>query len=175
MRSRELGGIVALPLVLAGGMAGSPRAQTPGSGSPPPPPTCAGSEYHQFDFWIGDWNVTSGGRQAGTNNVTLDVAGCVIHEHWAGAQGGTGESFNFYDRADGKWHQVWISSGGGVARFDGEYRDGRMAFTGKKAGGKGRSQSTRMTFFNNEADRTVRQLWETSPDEGVTWQVAFDG
>jgi hypothetical protein len=32
----------------------------------------------------------------------------------------------------------------------------------------------RLTFFNNP-DGTVRQLWESSNDEGKTWQVAFDG
>ena len=34
----------------------------------------------------------------------------MVHEHWKGSRGGTGQSFNFYDRGDRKWHQVWIAN-----------------------------------------------------------------
>ena len=60
----------------AGAKPGPVGSQAPSSG---PRPTCNGPEYHQFDFWVGDWNVTSGGQMAGMNLVTLDVVGCV-HE-----------------------------------------------------------------------------------------------
>src|SRR5205085_11883872 len=66
--------------------------------SPPARPKCDAPEYRQFDFWVGDWDVTAGGQRAGTNLVTLEEGGCLIHEHWAGAKGGTGQRLNFYDR-----------------------------------------------------------------------------
>jgi hypothetical protein len=137
------------------------------------PPTCDAAEYRQFDFWVGDWTVTTAAGRAGTNLVTLEEKGCLIHEHWQGARGGTGQSFNFFDRADGLWHQVWVSSTGSVLRFAGEYHDGRLVLRGDRTGRNGNTLHDRLTFFHN-ADGTVRQLWESSPD-GQRWQTVFDG
>lgn len=128
------------------------------------PPRCDAPQYRQFDFWVGDWNVTSGGKQAGKNHVTLEESGCLVHEHWTGAGGGTGQSFNFYDRADSHWHQVWVSSSGTVLFLTGDYADGKLAYT---------APGQRLTFFHN-ADGSVRQLWESNPD-GKRWQTVFDG
>ena len=33
-------------------------AQETQAENPSPPPSCSTEKYHQFDFWIGDWNVT---------------------------------------------------------------------------------------------------------------------
>ena len=30
-------------------------------------PRCDVPEYRQFDFWVGDWDVTAGDQRAGTN------------------------------------------------------------------------------------------------------------
>jgi hypothetical protein len=138
------------------------------------PPGCTMAEHRQFDFWVGDWNVTAQGNQAGTNAVTLEEQGCLVHEHWVGSRGGTGQSFNFYDRVAGKWFQVWVDSGGNSLQLTGSYADGQMRLAGTAAGPDGKSQAQRLTFFRN-GDGTVRQLWETSDDQGTTWQVAFDG
>lgn len=142
--------------------------------NPAPSFGCPAPEHRQFDFWVGNWNVTAKGRQAGTNDVTLEEAACLVHEHWSGAGGSTGQSFNFYDRGDGHWHQLWISNQGNVLRLSGAYSEGAMRFTGVAPGAQGRPQRQRLTFFRN-SDGSVRQLWETSDDEGKTWQVAFDG
>ena len=132
-------------------------------------------EHKQFDFWIGEWNVmTPQGQLAGTNSIQRVVDGCVIFENWTGAQGGNGKSFNYYDRNDSKWHQLWVGSGGGVVNFSGEYKDGAMRYEAVNLAANGSKTLQRMTFFKLEADK-VRQLWETSTDEGKTWSVAFDG
>lgn len=137
------------------------------------PPRCDGPSYHQLDFWVGDWNVTSGGRQAGSNQVTQEESGCLVHEHWTGAAGGTGQSFNFYDRTDDRWHQVWVSSTGTTLFLSGQYADGKLVYTGVAPGPQGAPSQQRLTFFHNP-DGTVRQLWESSSD-GKQWQTVFDG
>jgi hypothetical protein len=137
------------------------------------PPRCDDPKYRQLDFWVGDWNVTSGGKQAGTNLVTQEESGCLVHEHWTGAGGGTGQSFNFYDRSDGQWHQVWVSSNGTTLFLSGRYADGRLVYGGVAPGPQRAPQQQRLTFFHN-ADGTVRQLWESSSD-GKQWQTVFDG
>ena len=137
---------------------------------------CAFSpEHRQFDFWVGEWDVQNPqGQQAGTNSVQLVLDGCVVFENWAGAGGGTGKSFNFYNSATRKWQQVWVSSTGNVLEFVGEFKDGVMRYTGESVGPQGGTLLHRLIFFNLSADR-VRQLWEQSTDGGKTWNVAFDG
>jgi hypothetical protein len=144
---------------------------------PPAPvkqPDCSAAEYRQLDFWVGEWNVTMGGRQAGTSRITAEESGCVIHEHWTGGQGGTGQSFNFYNRQTGKWRQVWVASNGSSLDFSGTLVDGSLAYTGETTTPAGGRVLHKLTFTPN-ADGTVRQFWETSADEGATWKVAFDG
>ena len=139
------------------------------------PPACATAEFRQFDFWVGDWNVTVNGNQAGTNDVTLEENRCVVHEHWVGSKGGgTGQSFNFYDRTIKQWHQFWVDNSGNYLHLTGTYANDQLRLTGIAPGPNGKPQQQRLTFFNN-SDGSVRQLWETSDDAGKSWQVAFDG
>ncbi|HSM17940.1 MAG TPA: hypothetical protein VK845_13220 [Gemmatimonadales bacterium] len=138
-------------------------------------PDCTGPEHRQFDFWVGDWEVTAQGGVAGTNLVTLRDDGCVLHEHWKGAQGGTGESWNFFDRSTGLWHQIWIDGTGGVLRFSGRYADGRLALSGESRAPDGSPVMHKLTFYDNTAESTVKQVWEQSRDGGSTWKVVFDG
>ena len=36
----------------------------------PPPPPCATPAHGEFDFWLGDWDVTlADGKPAGTNHI----------------------------------------------------------------------------------------------------------
>src|SRR4029079_16130199 len=75
----------------------------------PRPKPCATPEFRQFDFWIGDWSVADPqGHAVGKNVITLEHDGCVLAEHWTGAAGGTGSSFNLYDAASKRWHQTWV-------------------------------------------------------------------
>ena len=134
---------------------------------------CPGPEFHEFDFWIGQWDVTVQGNPAGTNVITREEQGCLIHEHWTGAKGGTGQSFNFFDSSTRQWNQVWVDNSASSLRLSGAFADNQMRLTGVAPGPDGKPQQQRLTFFKN-ADGTVRQLWETSSD-GSSWQVAFDG
>jgi len=138
-----------------------------------PPPDCTGQKHRAFDFWLGDWEVTSNGQVAGTNSITLAQSGCLLHEHWTSARGGTGESFNFYDRTTDRWHQVWVDNRGSVLRLSGQPSGDTMRLEGETRGAQGPAQQ-RITWTRN-ADGSVRQLWETSRDEGGTWTVVFDG
>ena len=142
--------------------------------TPHAPQRCDTPEFRQFDFWIGDWNVTSEGEPAGTNVVTLEEAGCVVHEHWTGAEGGTGQSFNYYDRLDKRWHQMWVSNSGNVLDLAGTFADGALVFRGERPRPNGSTLKHRLSFRANP-DGTVRQLWETSSDGGSTWSTVFDG
>ena len=136
-------------------------------------PACDAAEHRQFDFWLGDWQVTTpDGQQAGRNSVTRALDGCVIHEHWDGATM-RGESFNIWDRDRKRWHQTWVSSRGDLLVLEGAFTHGAMQMTGT-SGPADKPVLNRITW-TPRADGSVRQLWEVSADTGKTWRVIFDG
>lgn len=135
---------------------------------------CQSTEYHQFDFWAGDWTVRdSTGTVIGTNTVTHEASGCALAEHWKGAGGSTGTSVNYYDSADGRWHQLWVGSGGLILHLRGRLVDDAMVLQGVRTTPKG-SVHDRITW-TPLADGRVRQAWEISTDDGTTWRMSFVG
>jgi len=157
----------ALVLILLNITALSPAQTTPAR-----PP-----ESRQFDFWIGEWDVTEpDGKPAGTNTIEAIADGAGLLENWTGdpaAGGGTGKSLNTYNAAKKQWQQFWVGSGGGVLELAGAWANGNMVLTGEHDV-RGRRLTERITWTPN-ADGTVRQYWQQSTDGGKTWQTAFDG
>src|SRR5687767_10075718 len=92
----------------------TPATQATQPAAPPPKPfDCSAPQHRQFDFWIGEWDVvpnagaagatsaagaTGAPRKPATNVIENAHRGCVIVENWDDGQGGTGQSFNVYDR-----------------------------------------------------------------------------
>lgn len=162
---------VVLLLVIAATMPACVEAQGA------PPSTCNRPEHRQFDFWLGEWEVTGAkGNKAGTNRIQAINGGCALREEWTGATGFTGTSLNAFDATSGRWHQTWVGSDGMLLMLDGGLRDGAMELTGTTRGLDGTVTRHRIRWMPlGGAPATVRQLWETSADEGKTWTVAFDG
>jgi hypothetical protein len=155
-------------------LAASAHAQ---SAPPAAPKPCSGPEFRQFDFWVGDWDVqTPDGKLAGTNSITSEFAGCVVHEHWRGEGGMTGESFNHYAPGARRWYQTWVDDQGGFLVLDGSFVRDTMRLTGRTPTVRGDTISHVISFtrIDGNPDR-VHQLWQTSKDGGKTWAVAFDG
>lgn len=158
--------LVAAPLVVA------PTHVASAQGAAPAP--CTGAEFHQFDFWLGRWTVTNpAGKPAGTSVIDRQADGCVVQEHWSGAGGVSGTSLNFYERATGKWNQVWVGGRGVVLRLSGGLQGTSMVLSGDAPGPTGAMQHQRLTFTPLDGGR-VRQHWESS-DDGEHWQTVFDG
>ena len=145
-----------------------------GAQQAPPNSACNSEQHRQFDFWLGHWDVTSGGQPAGRNHIELVSKGCALAEHWTSATAGfSGSSLNIYDKAGMRWHQTWVDSGGLLLQLDGAFVDGQMILSGEVPGADGASVMHRITWTPND-DGSVRQHWETSPD-GEEWTTAFDG
>ena len=138
---------------------------------------CGAPEYRQFDFWLGDWSVTSDGQPAGTNSIYPIHGGCALQENWKGAgEGGiTGTSFNIYDKTSGRWHQTWVDAGGTLLLLDGGLVGGVMVLSGERPARDGKGTALHRISWTPNEDGTVRQLWEVSQDEGGNWSVLFDG
>jgi hypothetical protein len=141
---------------------------------PQKPPTCAGAEHHQFDFWIGSWSVKdASGATLGENRIEAIQNGCALRETWTGAKGGTGTSLNFWDRDAKKWHQTWISGNGGPLYLDGAFTGSKMVLTGERPSEKGVAKHR--ISWEPLPDGRVRQVWDTSTDGGKSWTNGFDG
>ena len=116
-KTRVNAAVVALLLLLST----AANAQIPPPSSPTSPPAspaaprtvaCTAAENRQFDFWIGDWDVTSAdGKLAGTNLIRPILGACVLHETWQGGADFMGMSFNSYDAPRKLWHQTWVNCG----------------------------------------------------------------
>jgi hypothetical protein len=144
-------------------------------GSPPRAAPCASPEQHQFDFWIGDWNVKlPDGRLAGVNVIEPILGGCVLRESWTGAGGMSGTSYNIYDRTRQVWHQTWVDGQGNLLTLEGKFASNRMILEGVKRDSTGGTVLNRITWEPTAPDQ-LRQIWQTSGDGGTTWTTAFDG
>jgi len=127
------------------------------------------SPEHDFDFWVGEWEVTDPeGNPVGENSITSLAGTGAVAEHWHGASGVEGWSLSSWDAARGCWHQTWVDSSGGVLLLDGGLREGAMVLSGEAEGELQRISWT-------PGDGRVRQHWEVSGDDGLTWRTAFDG
>lgn len=149
----------------------------PARSAPPAPNPCANALHHQFDFWLGDWNVVDrgGGKTLGHNTITREFGGCVLQEHWTDAgDHSTGSSFNAYDAARRVWHQTWVDTQGQVLVLDGGLRAGSMVLSGRRPGRNGAVVVDRITW-TPQPDKRVRQHWQMSRDGGTTWRDVFDG
>jgi hypothetical protein len=140
-----------------------------------PKSPCAAETMHQFDFWIGHWNVTEKGKAAGTSHIEQILDGCALLENWTGAGGGDGKSLNFFDRSDGLWHQTWVDRSGGALFLAGKFENGAMRLEGARpATAKQPAVRHRITWTAQPGGK-VRQLWESSPTDKEEWTVQFDG
>ena len=136
------------------------------------------AETHQFDFWIGTWDVFGpAGRQVGTNSITAQCGGKVLLEQWAGNGGVEGRSLNSWDSARRRWHQTWMDSTGSTLLLDGGMREGVMVLEGSLPSDEDpkRTDLHRISWTPIPQQDEVRQHWETSSDGGITWSTAFDG
>jgi hypothetical protein len=135
---------------------------------------CSDLRSRQFDFWIGEWEVTAKGELAGHNSIRPILDGCVLQESWRGAKGSAGSSFNFFDPDAGKWRQLWVWRNGTTLELEGAYDDGKMVLEGSSRDRTGKTVRNRITWYDNE-DGTVRQHWQVRREAGGAWETVFDG
>ena len=171
MRFEFVSGMAACSLVSLGALALPATAQ-----SVDQPEACSASAYRQFDFWLGEWEVTNPqGAVVGTNSITSIRKGCVLHEYWKGSSGTEGESFNIYDFQRSVWHQTWVDDAGTLLRLEGGLDTaGKMVLRGETVGSDGQAVLNEIAWEPLDSG-SVRQVWRTSTDGGETWGTVFDG
>jgi len=137
-----------------------------------PPPPCSSEEYRQLDFWVGNWNAAwtdaEGNEQTGSNVITRELGDCMIEESFDGNPGVpfVGRSISMYEQRRGYWKQVWMDSAGGFLDFSGGPDEGGFHFTLERPTEE--VPYMRM-IFRNIADDNFDWRWQSSSDEGETW------
>jgi hypothetical protein len=136
---------------------------------------CETSQYQEFDFWLGQWQVSSpSSKQSSHNTITKINNGCGLLEEYTTKTGFEGKSLNIFDAQTQQWHQTWIDNTGYLLRLSGGMEGSSMVMTGETRGKKDKLILNRITWTPKK-NGDVRQHWQTSNDNGKTWQTAFDG
>ena len=131
----------------------------------------------KFDFWVGKWELTwQGGK--GTNLIEKKLNGKVIQENFEATEGNfkgyLGTSISVFNPQDGKWHQAWADSNGGYIDLIGITQGNTRIFqtTRSRKRPDGAEAISRMRFYNITED-SFDWDWESSTDDGESWQLAW--
>jgi hypothetical protein len=143
------------------------------------PKPCSETQQKQLDFWVGEWNLTWPGANAGetahgTNSVRRILDGCIVEENFSGGDAIhlRGMSVSIFDVSAGKWKQTWVDNEGGYLDFAGESKDGQMILSRESMHPDGTKSLQRMVFKNITHDE-FDWSWEGSKDGGKTWTVTW--
>lgn len=149
----------------------APAAQPPAA----PASGCPAAEYHQLDFWIGDWDTFepdgSGGSVARAH-VDPILGSCAIHELYEQMDGLVGDSFLSYDAVRKQWQQTWVTNRGSLMVIHGGFKDGVLTLEGEMHGRDGKSILQRVTW--KAEPKGVHEFAVMSKDGGKNWAPAFD-
>lgn len=138
-----------------------------------PAPKTPDPRATQFDFWLGAWDLTSGGKPAGTNSITRELDGAVVMEHFvSNKEGGLrGISVSVFNANTGQWQQTWVDNQGAYLDFTGGFHDGKMILQ-RHASKAGQEFLQRMVWYNITPD-SLDWSWQRSDDSGTTWKTLW--
>ena len=139
---------------------------------------CDSPEARQFDFWLGEWDLTyveNGHTGKSRNRVTKILGGCALLEEFSGAPGTMldGRSVSTFDRVTGKWRQTWVDNTAAYLDFTGGLVDGRMVLEREVQLSSGQHFQQRMVYQDIHPD-SLKWLWQRSDDGGKTWSTNWE-
>lgn len=140
-------------------------------------PCAYSAENRQFDFWLGEWAVTTtqGAIPAGDSTIELILEDCVVQENWKSLNSPySGKSYNIYNQAQKRWEQYWVDNVGGNIFFYGGLKDGVMDYYTDEIPQTGGPALKRHLQFIPLSPDKVRQFSRGSTDGGKTWSVEYD-
>lgn len=136
---------------------------------------CCNEPYKSFDFWVGDWTVFDvNDNVIGTNTIEKLYDGCVLQEKWNSSTNNKGTSYNYYNKNDNSWNQVWIDNSGFSLVLKGNYSDGKMILKSDVLKSENGNYYNQITWVKNE-DGTVTQIWDIFDENGKKTKELFRG
>lgn len=147
-----------------------------GAVMPQRPAGCASVESRQFDFWLGEWDVSPGESVVliAESTITLHDQGCVILENWRPFRNAHGHSINVYDATDGKWHQTWADASGRRTEYAGSVdSEGVMRLDNLGPLQPGAPPTRQRMNFQRIDENTVRQWGEAYDEAQQAWATTW--
>jgi len=142
----------------------------------PAAPNCPAAEFHQLDFWLGDWDTQDKDAKdtasVARTHVDPIAAGCAVHELYEQTDGLIGDSILSYDPVRKQWQQTWVTNRGSIMQIYGNFKDGVLTLQGETHLRDSRMVNTRISW-KAEANG-VRETGVSSKDGGKTWEPYFD-
>lgn len=137
---------------------------------------CSGEKYSQFDFWEGSWVVyDTKGNIVGTNKLVKMQSNCVMQENWVSKSGPSrGTSYNYYNKTDDSWNQVWVDNSGFSLVLKGNLIDGKMVLKSDLITTEKGNYRNKITWSKND-DNSVTQLWEYINEKNEVISEVFRG
>ena len=125
---------------------------------------------NQFDFWLGEWDVTWGEDGKGKNHILRIMDDKIIQENFS-APDLIGMSVSSYDAERKLWCQTWVDNNGSYLDFIGRFENEKMILS-RDAIVRGKACKQRMVWFNFEAHQ-FDWNWERSDDGGQSWRALW--
>lgn len=134
---------------------------------------CEHKETSQFDFWVGEWDLTWGDDGKGRNRITKILDGCVIYEAFDGTPSIPlkGMSVSTFDARAGQWKQTWVDNSGSYLDLVGGMEADQMILI-RHSELKGKPVQHRMVFYNI-TENALDWSWERSDDGGASWTILW--
>ncbi|MES1228423.1 MAG: DUF1579 family protein, partial [Armatimonadota bacterium] len=132
---------------------------------------------HEFDFWVGDWDIKTETRpdprkeewtnNTGKNHVEKILGSEVVQENFTGPNL-VGKSWSAYDSVAKVWRQTWVDNQGGYISLDGKFENGVMTlYTTPNMSGR----KYRMVYQDIQTDSFLWK-WEVQMKDGK-WAPMF--
>ena len=130
----------------------------------------------QFDFWLGDWNLTWGENGRGRNVISKILDGKVIQEQFTSLPDDDstpliGLSLSVFNGQTDQWQQTWVDNQGSYLDFKGGMVGDKMILS-RMTVIEGKPVQQRMVWDNIQTD-ALDWSWERSDDGGQTWNVQW--
>ena len=138
---------------------------------------CASDSYHQFDFWLGEWDFyyRGGPNAVGHSLIQVEEGGCLITEHSVGTNGSTYQNILFFNSNTNLWRQVWVGRGFIIDQLGGLTETGSMKMEGTISYQRSGSVYTFIGEWTPNADGSVSLQFEQYDAQVNAWVIWWTG
>jgi hypothetical protein len=132
---------------------------------------CGQPEFHQFDFWYGNWdNFTPEKKKTADVVISRILGGCGLTESFMPLQGGQAFAVATYSAANHHWEYFWAGTNGYTLFLQAVPRGKGMRFTAAEPE-PSQPKLTEMWDLMPQSDGTIKEVASASTDGGNTWKV----
>jgi len=136
---------------------------------------CSAPQASEFDFWVGDWNLTWSDSLHGNNRIEKIFGNCTVHENFSDPKlNYLGQSWSVYNVNYKQWQQTWVDNQGGYIALTGGMVGDSMILSTPERNVPSKISPTgkminRMVYYNIKPD-SFDWSWESSNDGGTSWK-----